>query len=47
MCALPNTLVPVLSGRVFGLAALATDPQFGAGVVYDILALALAKGRAS
>jgi hypothetical protein len=36
----PNTRVPALSGTVFGLAALVTDPQFGAGVMYDILALA-------
>jgi hypothetical protein len=41
----PNTRVPALSGTVFGLAALVTDPQFGAGVVYDILALALAQRR--
>jgi hypothetical protein len=43
----PNTLVPALSGTVFGLAALATDPQFGAGVVHDILALALRRLWAS
>jgi hypothetical protein len=41
----PNTRVPALSGTVFGLAALVTDPQFGAGVMYDILALALVQRR--
>jgi hypothetical protein len=34
----PNTLVQALAGTAFGLAALVTDPVFGAGVVYDVLA---------
>jgi hypothetical protein len=37
--------VPALSGTVFELATLVRDPQFGAGVVNDILALALAQRR--
>jgi hypothetical protein len=41
----PNTLVQALAGTAFGLAALVTDPVFGAGVVYDILALMLAQRR--
>jgi hypothetical protein len=41
----PNTLVPALLGTVSGLAALVTDPQFGAGVMYNMLALALAQWR--
>jgi hypothetical protein len=41
----PDTLVPALSGTVFGLVALVTDPQFGAGVMYDILALVLVQRR--
>jgi hypothetical protein len=41
----PDTLVPALSGTVFGLVALVTDPQFGAGVIHDILALALVQRR--
>jgi hypothetical protein len=30
---------------MFGLAALVTDSQFGAGVMYDILTLALVQRR--
>jgi hypothetical protein len=41
----PNTLVPAPSGTVLGLATLVKDPQFGAGVIYDILALALVQRR--
>jgi hypothetical protein len=41
----PNTRVQALSSTEFGLAALGTDPQFGAGVMHDILALALAQRR--
>jgi hypothetical protein len=41
----PNTCVPALSGTVFRLAALVTDPQFGAGVMYDLLAPALVQRR--
>jgi hypothetical protein len=41
----PLMRVSALSGTVFGLAALVTDPQFGAGVMHDILALALVQRR--
>jgi hypothetical protein len=41
----PPMRVPALSGTVFGLAALRTDPQFEAGVMYDILALTLVQRR--
>jgi hypothetical protein len=36
---------PGALGTMFGLAALGTDPQFGAGVMYDILALTLVQRR--
>jgi hypothetical protein len=39
------TFVQALAGTASGLAALVRDPQFGAGVVHDILALALAQRR--
>jgi hypothetical protein len=41
----PNMRVEALGGTAFELAALVTDPVFGAGVVYDVVVLVLAQRR--
>jgi hypothetical protein len=41
----PNTFIQALAGVFFGIAGLVSDPIFGAGIVYDLIALAIGQHR--